>query len=378
MNKSSYNITICANAAWNIINFRKNFINFLQKKNLNLNILTSINKQDFDNLDFVPKKNLFNVAISRKFFSPFTDMLFLFQIFFYFYKNKTDLIISYTLKANLFCLFYSKIFKKKIILNITGLGTTVLTGSILRKVVFFFYKLLRHNNAFYIFQNQFDMNLFIENDLIIKNNSTVIMGSGVNVNYFYKYISKPISKKIKFLFVGRIIKQKGFIELIHAFLELKKKHIDINLHVVGKIDNNNISKINQSYLDSLINKKIINYFGFDNDVRSHMENADCLVLPSYREGTSKVILEACSMELPIITTDVPGCNNIIINEYNGFLCKPKDYKDLLKVMNKFINTTDEEKSIMSKNARKFVINNFSDEVVFEKYIKYINNVLKVK
>jgi glycosyltransferase involved in cell wall biosynthesis len=378
MNKSIYNITICANAAWNIINFRKNFINFLHKKNFNLNILTSINEQDFDNLDFIPKKNLFNVAISRKFFSPFYDMVFIFQMFFYFYKNKTDLIISYTVKANLFCLLYSKIFRKKIILNITGLGTTFLTGSILKKVIFFFYKIFRHNNAFYIFQNQFDMNLFLENNLIIKNNSTVIMGSGVNVHYFSKSILKPINKKIKFLFVGRVIKQKGFIELILAFLELKKKHTNIDLHVVGEIDNNNISKINQSYLDSLINKRIINYFGFDHDVKSHMENADCLVLPSYREGTSKVILEACSMELPIITTDVPGCNNIIIDEFNGFLCKPKDYKDLLRVMNKFINTKDEEKYRMSKNSRKFVINNFSDEVFFEKYIKYINNVLKIK
>ena len=143
------------------------------------------------------------------------------------------------------------------------------------------------------------------------------MGSGVDVHYFSKSIAKPVNKKIKFLFVGRLIKQKGFIELVHAFLELKKKHMNIDLHVVGEIDNNNISKINQSYLDSLINKKTINYIGFDHDVRSHMENADCLVLPSYREGTSKFILEACSMELPIITTDVPGCNNIIIDEFGN-------------------------------------------------------------
>ena len=197
------------------------------------------------------------------------------------------------------------------------------------------------------------------------NISGIIPGSGIN---FEKFNYSTLLKEHKnYIFIGRIIKDKGIIELLNSIKKIKKK-IEINFQIIGNIDQFNPSTIDYKFFGLWRDLKIFDYFEHQDDVYNFIKNSQCLILPSYREGCSRVIMEAMAIGRPVIATNVPGCNNLIKDGINGFLVKPKNTNSLYEAIVKFNNLSYEEKLKMGKSGRKIIEDSFGVELVVDKYL----------
>ena len=163
---------------------------------------------------------------------------------------------------------------------------------------------------------------------------------------------------------------KGLLEFLEAAKKIIKQNQNKNIffNVIGNIDHSNISSVSQNLTSVYKNNKKINFLGYKENIINYIQNSDCIVLPSYREG---VILESLLLERPVIATNVPGCNRIIKNNFNGILCKAKSSNSLKNAMDKFINLSIEKRQRFGINGRKFVEKEFDERIVIKKYLKII-------
>ena len=181
-----------------------------------------------------------------------------------------------------------------------------------------------------------------------------------------------------FLFIGRLIKDKGIFEFVEAARILRKKYPKIIFNVIGPFWHQNLKSntITKSDLQNWIVEGIIDYEGEKKDIRKFIARADCIVLPSYREGTSNILLEAASMEKPIVTSNTTGCKEIVEDGVTGLLCQVKDSADLAKKMEEMFLLCSEQRKLMGKKARQKIIKEFDKEIVLAAYLKSIDEVLK--
>jgi glycosyltransferase involved in cell wall biosynthesis len=175
--------------------------------------------------------------------------------------------------------------------------------------------------------------------------------------------------------IARILKDKGIHEYIKAIEIIKKKYFNVEFQLLGASDSKNNTAISKIEIDSWTEKGFINYLGTTDDVPFYISNSNCVVLPSYREGVSRSLLEAAAMERPLIATNVPGCKEVVDDNKNGFLCKVKDSKDLADKMEKMLNLSENERINMGKEGRNKIIREFDEKFVIDKYIKNIQEVL---
>lgn len=366
---SKNNILICANSSWNIFNFRYNLIYALIKNNFNVIILSPRDRFTEKLVNIGCKFHEINFNKSNIGF--FNNLLLIYRYFIIIKKLKPNLILTYTIKPNLFVSIITKILKIKIYNIITGLGSSFLGNFFIKKLIILLYKFSLSKSNLIIFQNQDDKNMFIKYDILKDQKNEVIKGSGVNTIYYSYYEINKKSKETNFLFIGRIIKDKGIYELITAFKKILSKYNNINLYILGDIDINNPSKILLSEINQWENDKIINYIGYKEDIRKYIKLSDCIILPSYREGLPKSLLQASSCGRPMISTDVPGCKEVVKDNYNGFLCMKKNSHDLYLKIEKFINSKLEDRIQMGINARDHVIKNFDEKIIIDKYLRHI-------
>lgn len=178
--------------------------------------------------------------------------------------------------------------------------------------------------------------------------------------------------KIVFLFAGRILKDKGYFELINAAKLIKKEFKNVEFHVIGSFDNQPAS-ISEEIVYQDHKDKTIKYLGHKTNIIEYIRYADCVLLPSYHEGMSRILMESASMSKPIIASNIYGCKEIVIDGFNGFLVKPKCHKDLYLKIIKFLELSNEEKNIMGKKSRKLALEKFDVRKVIAKY----HNLLKL-
>jgi glycosyltransferase involved in cell wall biosynthesis len=180
------------------------------------------------------------------------------------------------------------------------------------------------------------------------------------------------SRYFEFLFVGRLLFDKGIFEFVEAAKILKQKYPTVDFKILGDYYENNSSGITPKHMKTWENNNGVEYLGRTDNVEEFMKFADCVVLPSYREGLSKVLLESCSMGIPIITSDVPGCKDIVVNGETGFLCKVRDVLSLALEMEKMLLLSDNEKFLMGQNARNRALLFFDEKLVINEYSKVIS------
>ena len=362
---ASKKILISANTSWNIYNFRNDLLKLLYFHNFKINIIST--KDNFTNKIF-KKANFIHLNLKDRSLNPFFNVKLIFKTFSIFYNIKPDIILTYTFKSllilNIVCFFFPKI---RVINNISGLGSIFLNNHYIYFILKFFIRLAIFRSDHLIFQND-DDHIFIKKKFNFKRKKSVINGSGVDI---YKFKKKE-RKKLNFLMIARLIKDKGVIEYIEAAKIIKNKFIDVNFILVGEYDHNNKSKIDINLINENIKKNNISYYNFDSEVIKFYIDSDCVILPSYREGTSKVLLEAASVGRPLIASNVPGCNNVVINNYNGYLCERNDVNSLVNSINKFIDTSFIKRKEMSYNSRKLVERNFDSIKINNQIIDVIN------
>lgn len=362
-------IAIVINTSWNIYNFRLGLLNTLKKQGHE--IICIAPKDDYSRKLEEFGFKYFSININNKGTNPLEDLK-LTKEFYSLYKEiKPDVILQYTIKPNIYGSIAARILNIPVISNISGLGTVFLNENISSKIARFLYKISLKKNIVF-FQNNDDKTLFIKNKLLKKEQTDLVPGSGIDTKFYQS--KKEINKtSITFLFIGRLVKDKGIIEYINAIKSIKNNK-NIKFKILGSLYDNNPTSIKEEELNEWIDSGLIEYLGHSDNVKSEIEKVDCIVLPSYREGLSRVLLEAASLERPIITTNAPGCRDVVKDNVNGLLCKVKNSDDLKKQIEKMISLNYAERKKMGEKGREIVVNTFNETLVINKYIQYINNI----
>lgn len=306
--------------------------------------------------------NFIDTPVERRGMNPFSDCKLLIKYIKIMRELKPDCVISYTIKPNLYGGMACRVAKIPYIATITGLGTSFEKKGVLRGLIFVLYRLALKNAKCVFFQNMQNENFFIEHKLI-KENYTIVNGSGVNLEKF-NILEYP--KALDFFFIGRIMKSKGIEEFIEAVEYIKERHSEVNFHIVGFCEEEYMNKINNLVADG----KIF-YHGKSNNIPELQKINSCTVLPSYHEGMSNVLLETCASARPCLCSDIPGCREIIEDGKNGFLFESQNSESLIFAMEKFISLSYEERKNMGLYGRKKIENEFDRKNIVKTYIKKI-------
>ena len=354
-------IVLFANSCWNLYNYRKDLIIDLLNRNYEVIIVAPKDKSlsDLTKLGC----EYFNIKLSQYGTNILKEIFSIFTIFFLFKKIKPNYILSYTIKPNLYTSIICKFLKIKNICNISGLGNSFLKKNLVFYITIFLYKLFLSNSYIIFFQNKDDLKIFQDSKILKKLNYHLLPGSGINLNFFKSHIKYSKNRVIDFLFIGRLIDAKGINEFCDACNIIAHKYPNMNLVILTPTSEN------YDYYKNKYPK--IKFLKYLQDVKGLLDKSKCVVLPSYREGIPRSLLEACSMSIPIISSNAVGCKDIIIDGYNGFMCKARSADSLKDNLIKFHNLSFDAKLQMSINARIFVENNFDVKIVVEKYNDFI-------
>ncbi|MFW5613626.1 MAG: glycosyltransferase family 4 protein, partial [Campylobacter hyointestinalis] len=269
----------------------------------------------------------------------------IFELYKLYKQLKPDIVLNFTIKPNIYSSLICRYLKIPCISNITGLGTIFIKQNFITKIAKFLYKIALNKNKSIFFQNDDDKKLFLKYNLISqKNNIDVLPGSGVDLDKF-KPSPKVDNDKFIFLFIGRLIRDKGISELIEASIMLGAKYDNFKIWLLGELGVQNNTAISQDELNGWLKNDFIEYLGTTDNVADIIAKSDCVVLPSYREGTPRSLLEAAAMAKPIITTNTVGCRDVVSDGINGLLCEVANAKDLAGKMEKMLNSSTEQQRL---------------------------------
>lgn len=365
------NIVISANSGWNIYNFRFNLVKKLLESKYNIIIVTPFD-QYVEKLTKLGCKYAC-LEFNSKSFSPFSNFFLIIKYYRIFKQYDVDVFFGFTIKPNIFGSIVANICDIPTFNNITGLGTTFLRSNFLEFFVKYLYKFSLKKSKIVFFHNLYDQKLFLNKKIVNSNQSKLLPGSGIDLNSFInKKIYKIKSPNLMFLYVGRIILDKGINEFLESAKIIKKSFPSIQFNILGPVENNQ-SMIGKK-LSDYHNKKIISYLGSTNDVRSYISEVDCIILPSYREGLPRTILEAFALSKPVISTNVPGCNEIVIDGVNGLLCLSRNIKSLTETIIKFIKLPLSVQQSFGNAGRILVEKKYDEKIVINAYLNYLSKL----
>ncbi|HYE10144.1 MAG TPA: glycosyltransferase family 4 protein [Patescibacteria group bacterium] len=279
--------------------------------------------------------------VERNGINPIKDLITYMELYQFMKKVKPDKVFTYQAKTVVYGSIAARINGiSEVYPLIAGLGSifrgTGLKNKIIKTIMLIEYKAACKCSKKVFFQNNDDKNEFINNRLVDEDKTTIISGSGVNME---KFQPTPLPEKAAFLFIGRLIKDKGIMEYLEACKAVKERNPDIRCLLVGPYDSNP-SALKPEELKSYIDAGIIEYYGEQTDVRPFISQCSTYVLPSYHEGTPKTVLEAMAMGRSVITSDAPGCRETVVDGINGYLIKIKDVKGLVNKMEFLISNPD--------------------------------------
>ena len=362
---------VCSNYAWTVYNFRMPLIRRLKSEGHNVVVLTQ-----FDGYEkFVGEEvdQIIPLFISRKGINPFVDFLTICDFVRHLYSVKPDFILLFTIKPVIYGCIAARLLKVKSIVMITGLGTAFIKDNWLTKFAKALYRFSLLTVSTVFFQNTADKSIFVSNRLIDPDRCRLTPGSGVDTNKFFM-ADLPVQRDMTFLLIARMLWDKGIGEFVEAARIIKSVYPKSRFQLLGPQGVENRTAIPISKIAEWQEEGIIEYLGATDNVTSYIQRACCVVLPSYREGTSRVLLEAAAMGRPLIATDVPGCREVVEDGVTGLLCKSKDYVSLSQKMEMMLNLSYQARLSMGAKGREKIQNEFSENIVCDLYIDAINSV----
>jgi glycosyltransferase involved in cell wall biosynthesis len=366
-------IAIVINTSWNIYNFRMNFIRSLHAQGHEIHTVAPVD----DYTHHLIEEGCVHhpVRMDSRGANVIKDFALMIELGSIYKKIRPDIILHYTIKPNVYGSVAAGLLGIPTINNVCGLGTVFLKNNLVSAVAMFLYRVSFRFATKVFFQNPDDQALFINKKLVSKEKTDIIPGSGVDLNRF-KPMAFHRNKAFTFLLVSRLITDKGILEYVEAVKQLRATGINARFQVLGTKDPKHKRGIKLKTINQWISSGTIEYLGTTNDVRTFIHQADCIVLPSYREGTPRTLLEAASSSKPIITTDVPGCHQVVSHNYNGLLCEMKNAGDLAEKMFSMAHYDDAILRRFGENGRKKMEEEFDEKVVIQKYISAISALRK--
>jgi glycosyltransferase involved in cell wall biosynthesis len=285
-----------------------------------------------------------------------------------------DVILQYTIKPNIYGTLAAKLAGIPTINNVSGLGTVFLIRNLVSKVALGLYRLAFRFPVKVFFQNPDDQELFIRHQLVNALITEVLPGSGIDT---VRFTPAPVFTRnipFTFLMIGRVLYEKGVVEFVEASKLLKQKYPEIRCQLLGGIDESGNIGIKKITFMAWVNEGAIDYLGTTDDVPRYIHAADCVVLPSYREGTPKTLLEAAALGKPIVTTNVPGCKETVIDGQNGYLCEVRNAADLAAKMEQIYLLAPAQLQQMGNASRQLALEKFDEQLVINRYLAAINTL----
>lgn len=353
-------ILILSNHSGGLYDFRKDLIKEL-KKYASVSAVTPRNGR-WEELNSLVDESV-EVSIDRRGMNPVRD----FKLFRQYQKilgtAKPDLVITYTIKPNIYGGLACRMAKIPYAVNITGLGSAIENGGLLKKFVLMLYKPALKKAKVVFFENAENRNILVNSGVVPKGKDFVLNGAGVSLTDF-PCRPYPPDETVRFLFVGRVMKEKGIDEFFSAAEKIKSEFgTAAEFHIAGSFE-----EAYKPLMDKLEQKGIVKYHGYQSDMKPLYAAAHCVVLPSYHEGMSNVLLEGAACGRPLITSNISGCKEAVRDGKNGFLCPVKDTDGLAATMKRFILLSPKEKAEMGAFSRKLTEENFDKEKVVKETV----------
>ena len=310
--------------------------------------------------------NFIESKVDRRGTNPIADLKLFISFLKTIYKVKPDIVLTYTIKPNVYGGLACRMTKTPYLPNITGLGTAVENEGLMKKITLSLYKIGLKNAKCVFFQNEPNRQFFIDRG-IVKNNSKVIPGSGVNLvqHRFEEYPDDE--ENIRFLFIGRIMKAKGIDELLEAAIQINRSNTNVEFHLVGFCEEGYSDRLRE-----LNDSGIIHYHGQQDDAHKYIKNSHATILPSYHEGTSNVLLESASTGRPILASNVTGCKETFNEGISGFGFEVKKVDAIVEAIQKFLNLPHNKKKQMGLAGRKKMEQEYDRKIVISAYLEQIS------
>jgi glycosyltransferase involved in cell wall biosynthesis len=358
-------VAIVLNTSWNIFNFRMNLIKSLQAEGHEIHTIAPVDKYTVR----LTEAGCIHhpVKMDSRGANPIKDLALIVELYAIYKKVKPDVILHYTIKPNVYGSLAASFLKIPVVNNVCGLGTVFLKKDLVSAAAMLLYKISFRFPKKVFFQNPDDLKLFLDRKLVPAHTVDLLPGSGIDLEKF-KPVKFTRNQQFTFLLISRLITDKGIQEYIDAVRKLKSEGLDARFQILGAMDPEHRRGISKKIIKEWIDSGTIEYLGTAEDVRHFIQQADCIVLPSYREGTPRTLLEAASSSKPIIATNVPGCNHVVENQVNGLLCNLKDANDLADKMHTMSQMNDASLQQMGKNGRKKMEMKFDESIVINKYL----------
>ena len=365
-----------ANTTWNIYNFRRNLIDQFVSSGYNVVVIAPVDEYIHYKEAYPMVKHLGLRTLDRDGMNPLKDFLLILELWRRYKKIKPDLIIHFTNKPNIYGTLAAWLIGCINISVVTGLGYTFIHNGWLQKVITEMYRISGNRADRLVFENTRDRDYFVENGLVAPDKAISVKGCGVDTHYFLpgEQETGP-SDKITFTFIGRLLYDKGVQEFVEAARVLRQKRNDCQFWIVGELDAENPATVDKEDLLRWVEDDIVFYHGFLKDVRPVISKSDCIVLPSYREGLPRIILEGMSMAKPVITTQTAGCEETVDENVNGYLVPIRNTEKLVEAMEKFLSLTPEEKILMGKRGREKAILQFDDKIIAGDFQRIVDELI---
>lgn len=362
-------IVISINAAWNIVNFRAGLISALQQRGYRI-VALAPDDEYRTRLEEMGVE-LCPIAIDSKGMSPFHDLMLLARYRAVLRRLQPLLFLGYTIKPNIFGSLAAHSLGIPVINNISGLGTAFIKEGLLTRIATILYRIALRRSRTIFFQNDEDRRLFLARRIVRPEQARLLPGSGVDVRRFQPAEPAGARDGCTFLFVGRLLWDKGVREFVEAARLVRTRLPGASFQLLGFLDVPNRTAVGRSDVDGWVAEGLIDYLGAHSDVRPFVAAADCIVLPSYREGLPRTLLEGAAMGKPLIASDVPGCRDVVEHQANGLLCAVRDPSSLSDAMIVMAEMPHQRRAEMGALGRKTVEQRFDQQIVIDLYLAAI-------
>ena len=313
---------------------------------------------------------------------PGRDLLLLIRFLKLFYRERPDVFLGYTVKPNIYGSIAAHILGIPVVNNIAGLGAVFIKDGWLVRLVRGLYRVALSRSAKVFFQNNDDRVLFMNSGLVRPEVADFLPGSGIDLTRFSSNSDDTALQHstgndghFRFLLIARMLRDKGVGEYVTAAKLIRLRYPHAECCLLGFVDVQNPAAISRAEMDAWVAQGDVIYLGVSDDVRVEIAMADCIVLPSYREGTPRTLLEAAAMGKPIVTTDAVGCREVVDDGVNGYLCRVRDAEDLAEKMLRMIELSPSARAAMGAAGRKKMELEFDEKIVIDKYLEAVGAIV---